>query len=276
VLASGIGCIAVLTLLEKVPDSHCLPGGCYTPGMPFVGSPSQSVRLALVALTVLCTVGACFTACGDAFEPESGASTTAGTSSGSGTGGEGAATTTSSGGTSGGGSGTTTTDTSMGGGSAGGGSAECAHSFCDPGDELDPGCAPCVQDVCLEDDWCCTNHWDHACVALSWWVCGERCDGGAVSCTQQYGQAPSYLPCPSPTPGECRFATNTVGSSCAEICRDYGGRCLRAEEGGCQVGSVATPCTTTNVSTVTCVCSQGCNQGDPCPELQICGADGCG
>lgn len=97
--------------------------------------------------------------------------------------------------------------------------------------------------------------------------------GGAppiLSCTQQYGMAPNYIPCVE-TPTVCEYGTTTQQFSCAQQCTFYGGECLDAfnNQGMCGHGAQLT-CTTTGFSTLICVCSRGCGGGPPCGMGQTC------
>ncbi|UQA62512.1 hypothetical protein [Polyangium aurulentum] len=52
----------------------------------------------------------------------------------------------------------------------------CAHSICQEGGPLDPGCNPCVTAVCKADAFCCNGNWDGICVGEVASVCGISCN----------------------------------------------------------------------------------------------------
>jgi hypothetical protein len=60
--------------------------------------------------------------------------------------------------------------------------AVCAtHDACTKGAALDPSCSPCVEKICADDAYCCTNEWDAICVKQVQTVCGDascQADGG--------------------------------------------------------------------------------------------------
>jgi hypothetical protein len=51
------------------------------------------------------------------------------------------------------------------------GMAACAHDPCIEGGALDPSCSGCVDDVCDQDPFCCSEQWDQSCV----YVTDNRC-----------------------------------------------------------------------------------------------------
>jgi hypothetical protein len=78
----------------------------------------------------------------------------------------------------------------------GGGGGTCTHDVCEPGDPLDPGCDPCVEAVCQQDEFCCQQAWDEQCAFGAEQVCGAPCGGGGGG---GGGQPP---PPPPGDPGE--------------------------------------------------------------------------
>ena len=54
-------------------------------------------------------------------------------------------------------------------------SCNCAHDPCEVGAALDPNCSPCVEQICLADNYCCTDDWDGICRDEVGSVCGIVC-----------------------------------------------------------------------------------------------------
>jgi hypothetical protein len=55
----------------------------------------------------------------------------------------------------------------------------CVHNKCEVGEALDPWCDPCVDAICLDDDYCCDwllGEWDSVCVGYIPSMCGPLCD----------------------------------------------------------------------------------------------------
>jgi len=156
----------------------------------------SSLRFGSVALLILC-VG-----CGP--EPSGvfgsdhldgdgagGNASSSGGSSSTGATGSGASSSTGASGSGASGSGGSGNGSSTGGGSSTGtgtgtgGAGSCAHSPCAQGGPLDPSCDVCTAKVCSEDDFCCTQEWDDACVELAVSQCGDACDDpNCVTCSQ--------------------------------------------------------------------------------------------
>lgn len=71
------------------------------------------------------------------------------------------------------------------GGSGGGGTstppAACGHDLCTSGGKLTASCDPCVQAICAQDSYCCTNQWDAQCVGEVSSICGKTCGGSGSS-----------------------------------------------------------------------------------------------
>lgn len=55
---------------------------------------------------------------------------------------------------------------------------DCEHDLCEQGAALDPGCDPCVEEVCDADNFCCGSDWDGICVGLA----DDLCNCGAPPC----------------------------------------------------------------------------------------------
>lgn len=55
------------------------------------------------------------------------------------------------------------------------GGCVCPHQTCTVGELLDPGCDPCVGQVCAVDPFCCENSWDVTCVGEAESICGKDC-----------------------------------------------------------------------------------------------------
>jgi hypothetical protein len=52
----------------------------------------------------------------------------------------------------------------------------CAHSICQTGDKLDPGCNPCAAALCQADPYCCNTNWDGICAGEVGSICGINCN----------------------------------------------------------------------------------------------------
>jgi hypothetical protein len=72
----------------------------------------------------------------------------------------------------------------------------CAHSPCQTGGMLTPGCGPngCVAWICGVDPFCCTVAWDGWCVQEVGTVCQFRCDCGQI-CTEGNAYYPDACDC---------------------------------------------------------------------------------
>ncbi|HVT09383.1 MAG TPA: hypothetical protein VHO67_18110 [Polyangia bacterium] len=72
----------------------------------------------------------------------------------------------------------------------------CAHSPCQPGDVLVPGCGPdgCVAWICGSDSYCCNVAWDGICVDEVGTICQRRCDCSTI-CTQGNAFYPDACDC---------------------------------------------------------------------------------
>lgn len=51
----------------------------------------------------------------------------------------------------------------------------CAHDLCIVGELLDPSCDPCVDEICQNDDYCCTVEWDTYCLLDAISTCPQNC-----------------------------------------------------------------------------------------------------
>jgi hypothetical protein len=49
---------------------------------------------------------------------------------------------------------------------------QCGHSICEPGPAVGFNCDTCVQQICAQDPYCCTNYWDNICVNEVSTICG--------------------------------------------------------------------------------------------------------
>lgn len=61
-------------------------------------------------------------------------------------------------------------------------SGPCGHDPCASGSKLASSCDPCVQTICAQDSYCCTNQWDAQCVGEVKTLCGETCGGASDPC----------------------------------------------------------------------------------------------
>jgi len=154
----------------------------------------------------------------------------------------------------------------------------CAHSPCEVGDPLAQGCEACVDTVCAEDPYCCSDYWDNQCIAEADQLCGTDCCGNG-DCEGQTCDA-----CPADC-GECVCGDdNCEGEDCS-TCADDCGVCPSCPHSVC---SAAGPLSTNDCreACVAQVCAQQascCGGGNesgwsvPCQELAIslCGVDPC-
>jgi hypothetical protein len=104
----------------------------------------------------------------------------------------------------------------------------CAHSPCQQGGVLVPGCGPnaCVAWICSVDSFCCNNSWDWWCTQEVGTVCQLRCDCGTI-CTQGNAFYPDACSCTAqifgvdPWCGENSWdsiCVGEVGSVCGTPC----------------------------------------------------------
>ena len=74
----------------------------------------------------------------------------------------------------------------------------CSHDLCEMGGALTMGCDPCVDAVCQNDGFCCTDSWDEQCIGDANDACGNKCCGNGAcvgetctSCEQDCGACTS-------------------------------------------------------------------------------------
>lgn len=77
------------------------------------------------------------------------------------------------------------------------------------------------------------------------------------SCSALYGMAPGFVLC-NETPTTCVIAVNTGGNNCDNLCSNFGGRCLAADDNDiplCVAIASSDNCTT-NRTTEICTCTR--------------------
>ncbi|MBK6517591.1 MAG: hypothetical protein IPM79_09760 [Polyangiaceae bacterium] len=135
----------------------------------------------------------------------------------------------------------------------------CAHKLCETGAKLESDCSPCVQKVCAQDSFCCTNSWDQGCADKVATVCGlskdelkaqscpdkPQCTGGqfwdGAKCTCSPGQNWDGFACITPPPpAQCHDVCVSGArqlSSCdtctAKVCKDDPFCCNNSWDTGC-------------------------------------------
>src|SRR5262249_17970997 len=113
--------------------------------------------------------------------------------------------------------------------------AACSHDKCEAGTALQPGCDPCVTQICELDPSCCSNNWDSACAQAVHIVCNDGCGGAGGSGGAIYTGSLGFLP-PS-----CQACIQQSCGMYGEQCDAYQGcaNCLIDPFTGCSDPGVA-------------------------------------
>ena len=131
------------------------------------------------------------------------------------------------------------------------GGCVCPHDTCTTGDLLDPGCDPCVGEVCAVDPYCCEIGWDAICVGEAESICGKDCPAFCGDFTCDPGEEET---CPEDCgvePGFCGDKTCDAWEDCGTCAADCGA-CV-CGDGTCNLGECAT-------------CESDCPGGCVCPH----------
>lgn len=153
-----------------------------------------------------------------------------------------------------------------------GGGAPCTHDYCFTGPALVDGCDPCVAQICAVDAFCCNQQWDQICVNQVDSVCNIDCfPSNQDPCGAQYPNKPVC----SDDNGICALDHNATQMSCNALCNAGGGECLGAfndvNDQQCVVNqNQPVSCFSQQLSSMVCVCSQGCGNGPACTGNQSC------
>lgn len=144
----------------------------------------------------------------------------------------------------------------------------CWHSPCTQGSKLKSSCDPCVAQVCAAKPSCCNTKWDSSCVNMVTSVCGKTCSPGnwTQSCVDKVATV-CDAKCGAPAPSTCAHSACVVGSKLDLTCN----LCVA------QICSVDPYCCTTTwdsvcVGEVTTECGLTCpiNMDKPPPETGQC------
>jgi hypothetical protein len=132
-------------------------------------------------------------------------------------------------------------------------SPPCEHDVCETGDALMLGCDPCVDTVCAEDGFCCSDSWDGQCIGAAENLCAAGCCGNGICAGEDCDSCPADC-------GMCVCGDSDCngGETCTDCAADCGA-CAACPHDVCSVGAA--------LSTV------GCK--DPC-SAAVCAQDpGC-
>jgi hypothetical protein len=157
----------------------------------------------------------------------------------------------------------------------------CAHPVCEAGPALMRGCDPCVDMVCAQDPFCCSDNWDGQCVGEATSICGAGCCGDGTCSGEDCNS------CPQDCGGACVCGDGACEGEDCSSCEQDCGVCIPDPTCPHSVCFVAGPldpmvCFDPCVSQV-CAMQPSCCEGSPpawggeCTVLahMLCGANTC-
>ncbi|MBW2454894.1 MAG: hypothetical protein JRI68_10300 [Deltaproteobacteria bacterium] len=99
-----------------------------------------------------------------------------------------------------------------------------------------------------------------------------HCNGANCTCLQQYSHNAITQSC-SQSSTECQFRIDATVASCAAVCEAGGGECVAYHNDNnnnpCTLGQQY-PCTHTQFTSATCICSRGCDGDAACVTPFVC------